>query len=157
MQPEAVYVNFAMNVFYGACFGYFYSHFLNCERPAQAMLIFMCFYSLVLGPFSTFIQNRLLLKTIVMYGGCLCFLKVNYPGNSLLRIAAAFVINIIISGFVEFLSLSLHFLVSRERYDFANRYIVPGYVYVLQLLMYVFALTACIRLFAKRVLLQTAS
>lgn len=110
----------------------------------------MCFYSLVLGPFSTFIQNRLLLKTIVMYGGCLCFLKVNYPGNSWLRIAAAFVINIIISGFVEFLSLSLHFLVSRERYDFANRYIVPGYVYVLQLLMSVFALTACIRLFAKK-------
>lgn len=85
-----------------------------------------------------------------MYGGCLCFLKVNYPGNSWLRIAAAFVINIIISGFVEFLSLSLHFLVSRERYDFANRYIVPGYVYVLQLLMSVFALTACIRLFAKK-------
>lgn len=44
MQPEAVYVNFAMNVFYGTCFGYFYSHF-KIVKDRYGQRSFLCVFT----------------------------------------------------------------------------------------------------------------
>lgn len=83
-------VNFTFNIFFGLSFGYFYAHFLSCERPIRAMIEFLLFYSLILGPFSMLVQRYLLLKTIIMCGGCLCFLRFMYRKDSWFRITIPF-------------------------------------------------------------------
>ena len=143
-------VNFTFNIFFGLSFGYFYAHFLSCERPIRAMIEFLLFYSLILGPFSMLVQRYLLLKTIIMCGGCLCFLRFMYRKDSWFRITIAFLIHMTVTVSVEFLSLSLCYLCMGELYDFSYRYVIPGSVYIVQVILYFSGFTICIRLFAKK-------
>ena len=114
------------------------------------MIEFLLFYSLILGPFSMLVQRYLLLKTIIMCGGCLCFLRFMYRKDSWFRITIAFLIHMTVTVSFEFLSLSLCYLCMGELYDFSYRYVIPGSVYIVQAILYFSGFTICIRLFAKK-------